>query len=190
MKKIILGLLALLILCALLGLCIFIALRLTSAQPDNACIAGSGEQRYLHDSFNFCILIPETWTTADAEENQVIITPDKGDGNIIFQAFERDEFKDLNEIDESFCNSFGEGFRSALNADAQAVNQFQFAVFELNGNKGCKAEGSLFEGVTQRYYVFFNKTKKDIYAIFYTENGGEETQQMQKSMDTFDIVGN
>jgi len=44
--------------------------------------------------------------------------------------------------------------------------------------------------VTQRYYVFFNKTTKSIYTIFYTENGGEETEQLQKSMDTFDIIGN
>lgn len=149
-------------------------------------IVGSDEQDYKNTAFGFSIIIPKTWEVTENTDS-VQITPNVGNGAINFEAFEDTSLQTLTTIDKDFCDSFGEGFRSGLGAEADVADQFQFELFTLNGNTGCRSEGSLFEGVFQRYYVFFNNNNKKIYSIFYTETGGDEKEPLEKALDSFDF---
>jgi hypothetical protein len=182
MKKVILIIVVLLVLCLLVCICGSAAL-LKFRSP------GSGEKEYVNSAFNFSLVIPSGWTdTSDA--TSVTITPDKGKGRLDFQVFERDEFKQLTRIDQPFCDDFSTGFQEGLNVDKKVAAQFSFKLFDLNGSRGCRAEGSVVDGVFQRDYVFFDNSNKKMYNIYYTETGGDEKAPLEKALDTFIVEDN
>lgn len=142
---------------------------------------------YTNEEYKFTLDVPSTWNVSETG-NEVVINSPLGSGQINFQALDDPTFVLLDEIDTDFCTSFGEGFREGL-GDIESVEQFQFQLFTLNGNSGCKASGEIVPGVFQSHYVFFNDETDYIYSIFYTtaERAVEE-DDMQDIMDSFNFI--
>ncbi|MFQ5493223.1 MAG: hypothetical protein ACE5DX_03630 [Candidatus Dojkabacteria bacterium] len=141
---------------------------------------------YTHQSLNFQLSVPNDWETEE-RGSSVEFIPASGSGSINFEAFDDPSFYVVDQIDREFCDTFGEGFRSGLGVDSTIADQFTFELFTLNGNTGCRAEGSLFEGINQRYYVFFSNEDSQVYSIFFTSTSKSEESELATVMDTFTI---
>jgi len=147
---------------------------------------GADEKLFTSEELGYTLILPNDWEATETGSTAEFAS---GDGNIAlnFEAFEDPAFSLLDEIDQDFCDSFGEGFRSGLQLDENEQDKFQFKLFSLNGNKGCQSEGSIFEGITQRYYVFFNNETDKVYSIFYTasDDGSDDAETAGEVMNTF-----
>lgn len=147
---------------------------------------GSDEVLFESSDLGYSIILPNDWESTETDTAGEFTSPD-GDVSINFEAFEDPAFTLISDIDQDFCDSFGEGFRSGLQLDEDEDDKFQFTVFKLNGNIGCQSEGSIFEGITQRYYVFFNSSNDKVYSIFYTaaDDGSSAADDAGEVMNTF-----
>lgn len=147
----------------------------------------AGEEKYSNTDYSFSMIVPDSWEVTSFL-NEVEIISDIDGGQINFQALEDPTFVLLEELDQDFCDSFGEGFREGL-GDIESADQFQFELFTLNGNTGCRADGEIVPGVFQRHYIFFNDDTDYIYSLFYTTGDqAVEEPELAGVMDTFDFT--
>lgn len=151
--------------------------------PTATTTTGENEESYTNPESGVSIIYPKNWTL-NARGGDFTIQSDIDDGKIDFQVVTDPAFNFFEGVDQEFCDSFEQGFREGL-GDIEAASQFDFQIFLLNGNEGCRAEGQLFEGIYQKYYVFFNTDSNLMYTIFYTSSDLTETQALSTVMDTF-----
>lgn len=147
---------------------------------------GAEEVRYDNTDLDFTLIHPKDWKVEEDGQKAQFMPP-TGTGAINFEAFSDQSFSLLSEVNKEFCDSFERGFVEGLGADEDLAKQFDFVLFDLNGNKGCTAQGSIITGINQKYYVFLNNNKDKVYTIFYTATDSEEEEQLKSVMDTFDF---
>ncbi|KXK27400.1 MAG: hypothetical protein TR69_WS6001000276 [candidate division WS6 bacterium OLB20] len=204
-KKVVLIVGGLLLVCCLLTLCVMFVLPAVGVSllenlnfsSSSTVTVGDYEQinvsrdpaadetRYESDDLGYSLILPSDWDVTETSSSAAEFSDPEGSSSINFEAFEDPAFSLITDINQEFCDSFGEGFRSGLQLGADEQDKFQFELFSLNGNVGCRSEGSIFEGITQRYYVFFNDANSKVYSIFYTASDDGSDKEAGEIMNTF-----
>ncbi|KXK08687.1 MAG: hypothetical protein QY330_00510 [Candidatus Dojkabacteria bacterium] len=207
-KKVVLLVVGLLLFCCLVSCCLIFSLPLLS--PDlakqlniettfdsnfdlsefglgtntntNTTTPSNEEQKFTHATLGFSIIVPKTWQFEEDSTSAVFYSPEE-DAFITFEAFSDGETTGRVDVNQTFCDEFGEGFRSGLPAETEGIGYFDFKSFNLNGNAGCRAEGEIF-GQSQKYYVFYNNSNSKYYSIFYTISSEADKAAVSKYMDT------
>lgn len=152
---------------------------------DPAPTAAANEQVYTSSVMEFSIVLPKNWTVNETTD-QVEIT-DENEDTITIQTFTDPAFDFLTEVDQAFCDSFGEGFSEGLKQ--YTTETISFEVFTLNGNSGCKADANLnlIADISQKYYVLFNTANNKVYSMFYTTLSSTDDTALVNAMESFDF---
>lgn len=133
----------------------------------------------------FKMILKKDWNVNEFGSKVEIKTNDNG--LIMFEKFDDDELSQIDEADQAFCDSFETGFQDGL-GNSDNAKSFDFTYTELNGLKGCIAEGEIYEGYRQQYRVIFNEENSQVYSLFYTTGNLENEQDLKNALQTFRVI--
>lgn len=139
-----------------------------------------GEKIYENSVYNFAIIIREDWQVEDYDDQIVINTGQEGE--IQIQVFTDDTYRNLEVIDQTFCQEFEEGFLQGVD-DIDNLDDFDFSVTDMNGTSVCVAEGFIFPEVRQKYLLLFNREEGRLYTVVYTALGGDNDAELIDRLD-------